>query len=116
MSARESGGGRQYPGVYASDGRGERLVHLYQGGFYALADIPDNFSLGTVEEPRKESESVLVLDRSDLRQLKTAADGLSFDYEEPFIEMCLEMCRFAQNVPGETVRFTANFVADRDYR
>ncbi len=116
MSARESSGGRQYPGVYASDGRGEHLVHLYQGGFYALADIHENFRLGTVEEPGEEGESSLVLDRSDLRQLKSAADGYSFDFEEPFIEMCLEMVRFAQKVPGETIRFTATFVADRDYR
>ncbi len=98
------------PGVYArgADG-GERLVHLYQGGLYDLGDIAEIFSLGTIEDSENEGETVLILNRKDLRTLKTMADAYSFDYEEPFIEMCLEMHRFALEVPGETVRFIANF-------
>ena len=98
------------PGVYArgADGR-ERLVHLYQGGLYDLGDIAEIFRLGTPEDSEIEGEAVLILNRKDLRTLKTMADAYSFDYEEPFIEMCLEMHRFALTLPGETVRFTANF-------
>ncbi len=103
------------PGVYArgADGR-ERLVHLYQGGHYDLGEIAEIFSLGTPEDSEYEGETVLVLNRKDLRTLKTMADAYSFDYEEPFIEMCLEMHRFALEVLGETVRFTANFPGGLD--
>ena len=103
------------PGVYArgADGR-ERLVHLYQGGHYNLGDIAEIFRLGTPGDGEIEGETVLVLNRKDLRTLKTMADAYSFDYEEPFIEMCLEMHRFALEVPGETVRFTANFTGRLD--
>ncbi len=98
------------PGVYAPGPDGtERLVHLYQGGLYDLGDIAEMFELGTIEVSEIEGQTVLVLNRKDLRTLKTMADAFSFDYEEPFIEMCLEMHRFALEVPGETVRFTANF-------
>jgi hypothetical protein len=37
------------------------------------------------------------------------ADAHSFDYEEGFIEMCLEMQRFAANLSGDSFHFTANF-------
>ena len=41
------------------------------------------------------------------------ADAYSFDYEEGFIEMCLEMALFADPLVGGEghgeVRFTANF-------
>ena len=103
------------PGVYARGADGEeRLVHLYQGGLYDLGDITEIFSLGTPEDGENEGETVLVLNRKDLRTLKTMADAYSFDYEEPFIEMCLEMHRFALEVPGETMRFTANFPGELD--
>ena len=97
-------------GVYGTDAEGvERLVHLYQGGLYNLGDIPEIFRLGTLEESNTEGETVLVLNRKDVRTLKTVADAYSFDFEEGFIEMCLEIHRFALEVPGETVRFAANF-------
>ncbi len=58
-------------------------------------------------------ETVLVLTAEEVHTLKTMADAYSFDYEEGFIEMCLEMALFAdQLVGGEgdgEVRFTANF-------
>ena len=104
---------RQYPGVYALDGGGvEQLVHLYQGGLYKLADVREIFDLGILEETADEAETVIILDRRELGHLKADADAYSFDYAEPFIEMCLEMHRFALEVPGETVRFTANFVGE----
>ena len=105
---------RQDPGVYALDGRGrETLVHLYQGGDYELADIVEFFQLGRLEEADGEDETVLVLTAKELRTLKTMADAYSFDYEEPFIEMCLEMKRFADQFGGgpasTKMLFTANF-------
>ncbi len=105
---------RQDPGVYALDARGrETLVHLYQGGDYGLADIVEFFQLGRPQEADREGETVLVLTAKELRTLKTMADAYSFDYEEPFIEMCLEMKRFADAITGGPtggeIRYTANF-------
>ena len=105
---------RQDPGVYALDAQGrEALVHLYQGGDYELADIVEFFRLGRLQEADREDETVLVLTAKEIRTLKTMADAYSFDYEEPFIEMCLEMQRFADTSAGGPAggefRFTANF-------
>ena len=105
---------RQGPGVYALDAQGrEVLVHLYQGGDYELADIVEFFQLGRLQEVDREGETVLVLTAGELRTLKTMADAYSFDYEEPFIEMCLEMKRFADvaesGPAGSEISFTANF-------
>ena len=105
---------RQNSGVYALDAQGgETLVHLYQGGDYELADIVEFFQLGRLPEADCEGETVLVLTATELSTLKTMADAYSFDYEEPFIEMCLEMKRFAEATAGgpagDEIRFTANF-------
>ncbi len=105
---------RQDPGVYAVDAQGgEILVHRYQGGDYELADIVEFFQLGWLQESAREDETVLVLTAEEMRTLKTMADAYSFDYEEPFIEMCLEMKRFsdatAGGPAGAEIRFTANF-------
>ena len=105
---------RQDPGVYAPDARGrEALVHLYQGGDYELADVVEFFQLGRLEEADREDETTLVLTPEELRTLKTMADAYSFDYEEPFIEMCLEIKRFADSAAGGPaggeISFTANF-------
>lgn len=37
------------------------------------------------------------------------ADAYSFDHDERFIEMCLELHRFAIAVPDDRHRFEANF-------
>ncbi len=105
---------RQDPGVYALDARGrETQVHLYQGGDYGLADIVEFFQLGRLQEADREGETVLVLTAKELRTLKTMADAYSFDYEEPFIEMCLDIKRFADAAAGGPaggeIRFKANF-------
>jgi len=98
------------PGVYAADGDGaERLVHLYQGGGYGLADVVEIWKLGRLLEAGAEGESVVELSRPELDRLKSFADAYSFDFEEPFIEMCHEMQRFAATLGPEPVRFTANF-------
>ena len=98
------------PGVYTKDTDGNmKLVHAYQGGDYALEDITEYFQLGRLEPPLQGDETILCLDAAELRRLKTMADAYSFDYEEGFIEMCLEIQRFASNLPEPTFQFVANF-------
>lgn len=106
-------------GVYYTDAEGEtRLVHRYQGGDYGLEEIIEYFQLGHVEPTEREGETVVteregetvvVLTAEEMRELKAMADAYSFDYEEGFIEMCLEIHRFASGLPGDTFHFTANF-------
>ena len=102
------------PGVYARDADGkQRLVHLYQAGDYELAEIVEFFQLGKMEEAGDANEAVLVLTEKELQTLKTMADTYSFDYEEEFIEMCLEMTRFAAGLAAapdaSEIRFTEYF-------
>ena len=102
------------PGVYARGGDGkQRLVHLYQGGDYRLADIVEFFQLGKLEEAGGADEAVLVLTGKELQTLKTMADAFSFDYEEEFIDMCLEMTGFAAGLAAAPdaleIRFTEYF-------
>ena len=99
------------PGVYHSDVAGNLiLVHLYQGGDYGLEDIVEYFQLGRLEPTKQEDEIVIVLTAKEVRELKVMADAYSFDYEEGFIEMCLEMQRFTTDAPpSEDYRFVANF-------
>jgi len=56
---------------------------------------------------------VLVLTGRELQTLKTMADTFSFDYEEEFIEMCLEMTRLAAGLAAAPnaleIRFTEYF-------
>lgn len=97
------------PGVYSvgADGRSRR-VHLYQDGDYALADIVENFGLGRLEPGALGQEAEIVLTVRELRELKVMADAYSFDYEEGFIEMCLDLYRFSTAHPAELFRFTDN--------
>ena len=102
------------PGVYARGDDGKQLlVHLYQGGDYRLADIVEFSQLGKLEEADGANETELVLTGKELKTLKTMADTFSFDYEEGFIEMCLEMTRFGAGLAAAPdafeIRFTAYF-------
>ncbi len=98
------------PGVYGTDADGRTvLVHSYQGGNYRLSEIIDIFQLGCLQPVAGQDRPALVLNRRELRNLKTMADAFSFDYEEAFIEMCHEMHRFAHRLPGEEQVFVANF-------
>ncbi|HLQ25486.1 MAG TPA: hypothetical protein VK138_06330 [Acidiferrobacterales bacterium] len=115
---------KREPGVYSADGDPSRLVdsflpsrlvdsfllvHHYQGGEYHLADIVACFELGRLEKDKGTGETQLVLDAREIHLLKTMADAYSFDYEEGFIEMCLEIHQFAAGLPHESFCFTANF-------
>ncbi len=107
-------GEQRSPGVYGVDRDGrEQQVHPYQGGPYTLSDVVQLFDVGRLEENGGGNETVLVLTAGEVGMLKTMADAYSFDYEEPFIEMCLEMQRFADQFgggpAGTEIRFTANF-------
>ena len=90
----------------APDGRAV-TVHEYAGDElgedYALADIVANFALGRMDG------DALVIDRRQLRELETLAHGFSFDYPEGFVEMCLDIARAAASLPGESLRFEADF-------
>ena len=102
------------PGVYARGGDGkQRLVHLYQEGDYRLADIVEFFQLGKLEEAGGAKKAMVVLTGKELQTLKTMAATFSFDYQEEFIEMCLEMTRFAASVAAAPdafeIRFTEYF-------
>jgi len=98
------------PGVYGSDADGRAvLAHRYQGGNYRLVDILELFELGRLQPVAGQERPALVLNRRELRTLKTMADAFSFDYEEAFIEMCHEIHRVAQRLPGEELAFVANF-------
>lgn len=96
------------PGVYGigADGRSQR-IHLYQDGDYALEDIVEYFGLGRLEPEERAQEVAIVLTAREMRELKVMADAYSFDYEEGFIEMCLELHRFSTAHPAESFRFTA---------
>lgn len=96
-------------GVYAlgSDGRPQR-VHLYQGGDYQLANIPELFELGELTGD-KSGFPTIQLTGKDVRQLKVMADAYSFDFEEGLIELCLDICRFAQGNPAEHYQFWSDF-------
>ncbi|MFQ5983238.1 MAG: hypothetical protein ACE5KS_07680 [Woeseiaceae bacterium] len=97
-------------GVYSTDADGKmRLVHRYQGGDYGLEGIVEYFQLGSLESAEAKGHTAVVLPATEMKELKIMADAHSFDYEEGFIEMCLEMQRFVANLPGDSFRFTANF-------
>lgn len=97
-------------GVYSIDADGnQRLVHRYQGGDYGLEQIVEYFQLGSVESAEPEGNTVVALSAAETKQLKTMADAHSFDYDEGFIEMCLEMQRFVVKLLDDSFRFTANF-------
>ena len=90
------------------------LVVVQPGrGSYQLADIVEHFQLGRLEEAGGENEAVLVLTGKELQSLKSMADSFSFDYEEEFIEMCLELTRFAAGLAAAPdaleIRFTEYF-------
>ena len=84
----------QAPGVYAVDEDGElTLVHEYRDDAYSLEDLLEEFGFGRMEEESENGGAVVVLDPAEVRELKVNADAYSFDYDEGFIEMCLDIER-----------------------
>lgn len=73
---------------------GERLVHEWQDGDYALEDIAELFQVGRVVSELGEPVRV-ALSADEIRELKVMADAYSFDFEEGLIGLCLDLHRFA---------------------
>ncbi len=98
----------EHPAVTALGPKGETVrVHAYQDGDYVLADVRDAFGLGRMETDET-GHPVLVLRPNEVRQLKPLADSHSFDYEEGFIEMCLDLHRFAAGLNLPEIRFRSD--------
>jgi hypothetical protein len=96
------------PAVTAHTPDGEiARVHEYQDGDYVLTDIRDVFGLGRIEASQ-EGNSVLVLRDNEVRQLKSLAYAHSFDCEEGFIALCLELYRFAAGLNAPEIRFQSD--------
>lgn len=97
-------------GVYSTDVNGERtLVHQYQDGDYGLEDIYHHFQLGELESTDPSESTIMWLSDSEFHQLKAMADARSFDFEEGFIEMCMDVQRFGVEIAADKVKFIANF-------
>ncbi len=91
------------PGVYfLVEGESTELVHEYADGDYLLQDISELFGLGELRP-----DGTLVVTRDQLRPLKARADAESFDHEEGFIEMCLDLWRFGSKREEEALRFVS---------
>ncbi len=96
------------PAVTALAPNGETVrVHAYHDGDYVLADVRDVFGLGRIEES-EDGNSVLVLRGNEVRQLKSLAYTHSFDCEEGFIELCLDLHRFATGLNAPEIRFRSD--------
>ena len=98
----------QAPGVYAIDEQGElTLLHEYQDGEYSLEDLLEEFGFGKAEQNLDNGDTVIVLDAREIRELKVNADAYSFDYDEGFIEMCLDIDRFAGGATEDRLRLVS---------
>lgn len=94
------------PGVYVLQKSGDlELVHGYTDEDYQLSDISGMFALGTLDAGGEGSQPMLKLTRRELRSLKVQADAESFDHPEGFIEMCLEIYRYADSTDDEVMDF-----------
>ena len=98
----------QTPGVSAIDERGElTLLHEYHDGDYSLEDLLEEFGLGRADGDSENGDAVIVLNAQEIREIKVNADAYSFDYDEGFIEMCLDIDRFAGAMSEESVRLVS---------
>jgi 5'-3' exonuclease len=98
----------QTPGVYAIDEEGGlTLLHEYQDGEYSLDDLLEEFSFGQTENGSKIGDGAIVLVAREIRELKVNADAYSFDYDEGFIAMCLDIERFASGAEEESLRLVS---------
>jgi hypothetical protein len=96
------------PGVYAIDEEGElTLLHEYQDGEYSLGDLLEEFGFGRTEEGLENGNAIIVLVAREIRELKVNAHAYSFDYDEGFIEMCLDIERFTSGTVEESLRLVS---------
>ena len=98
----------QTPGVYAIDDEGGlTLLHEYQDGDYSLEDLLEEFGFGRVESDSEIGDAIVVLDAKEIRELKVNADAYSFDYDEGFIEMCLDIERYHAGTSENGIRLVS---------
>lgn len=96
------------PGVYAIDEDGElTLLHEYLGDEYSLGDLLEEFGFGRSETGTENGAAIVVLNAREIRELKVNADAYSFDYDEGFIEMCLDIERFSAGTADENLRLVS---------
>jgi len=95
----------QTSGVYAVDEDGGlTLLHEYQDGEYSLDDLAEEFGFGQIQGDAESDDASIVLVAREIRELKLNADAYSFDYNEGFIAMCLDIERFASGTDEENLR------------
>ena len=98
----------QTQGVYAIDEDGGlMLLHEYQDGEYSLQDLLEEFGFGQKQGDTENGDAIILLNAREVRELKVNANAYSFDYDEGFIEMCLDIERFASGAAGESVRLVS---------
>jgi len=98
----------QTSGVYALDEDGGlTLLHEYQDGEYSLDDLIEEFGFGRMDGGTENGDEIIVLAPKEIRQLKVNADAYSFDYDEGFIAMCLDIDRFASGNADESLRLVS---------
>ena len=98
----------QTSGVYAVDEDGGlTLLHEYQDSEYSLENLIEEFGFGQMDGGTENSDEIIVLTPKEIRELKVNADAYSFDYDEGFIAMCLDIDRFASGNADESLRLVS---------
>lgn len=98
----------QTAGVYAiDDDGGLTLLHEYLSDEYSLEDLLEEFGFGRTETGRENGDAIIVLNAEEIRELKVNADAYSFDYDEGFIAMCLDIERSATGLEAEQLRLVS---------
>ena len=96
------------PGVYAIDEDGGlTLLHEYINDEYSLEDLLEQFGFGQSEQGTENGELIIALNSREIREIKVNADAYSFDYDEGFIEMCLDIERYATGMADEMLRLVS---------
>ena len=96
------------PGVYAIDEDGGlTLLHEYQDGDYSLEDVLEEFGFGGAVGNTENGDPIIAFNAEEIRELKVNADAYSFDYDEGFIEMCLDIERLTAGMGEESVRLVS---------
>lgn len=95
-------------GVYVEDDRGLRCLHRFELGDYGLEHVAEFLQLGTLCPHSKSGWTCLMLEGHELREIKVQADAYSFDFDEGFIQMCLDIVRAYPAAPAR-VKLWANF-------
>ncbi len=95
-------------GIYAIDENGElTLLHEYQDDEYSLEQLLEEFGFGKAEDDSENGHTVIALDAREVHELKVNADAYSFDYDEGFIAMCLDIERHVTSAAEEGVRLVS---------